>query len=45
MEHAGLMNDVELVIGAPVMITLNIHTDLDVTNGVRGILEGIVLDG
>ena len=45
MECAGLMNDVELAIGAPVMVTLNIHTNLDVANGVRGILEGIVLDG
>lgn len=44
LERAGLMKDVELTIGAPVMVTLNIHTDLDVANGVRGVLEGIVLD-
>ena len=44
MERAGLMKDVELAIGAPVMVTLNIHTELDVTNGVRGVIEGIVLD-
>ena len=44
MERAGLAKDVELAIGAPVMVTLNIHTDLDVANGVRGVIEGIVLD-
>ena len=38
------MKDVELAIGAPVMVTLNILTDLDVANGVQGIIEGIVLD-
>lgn len=38
------MKDIELAIGAPVMVTLNIHTDLDVANGVRGEIEGIVLD-
>jgi hypothetical protein len=27
-----------------VMVTLNIHTDLDIANGVCGIIEGIVLD-
>lgn len=43
-KRAGLTKDVELANGALVMITLNIHTDLDVANGVRGILEGIVLD-
>lgn len=44
MDCAGLMKDVELAIGAPVMVTLNIHTELDVANGVRRIIEGIVLD-
>jgi ATP-dependent exoDNAse (exonuclease V) alpha subunit len=44
MDRAGLMKDVELALGAPVMVTLNIHTDLDITNGVHGVIEGIVLD-
>jgi PIF1-like helicase len=44
MERGGLMKDVELAIGASVMVTLNIHTELDVANGVRGTIEGIVLD-
>ena len=43
-ERAGLSKDVELAIGAPVMVTLNILTDLDVANGVRGRIEGVVLD-
>ena len=43
-DRAGLAKDVELAIGAPVMVTLNILTDLDVANGVRGTIEGIVLD-
>ena len=38
------MKEVELAIGAPVMVTLNIHMELDVANGVRGVIEGIVLD-
>jgi hypothetical protein len=38
------MKDIELAIGALVMVTLNILTDLDVANGMRGIIEGIVLD-
>ena len=44
MGHGGLMKEVELAIGAPVMVTLNILTDLDVANGVRGMIEGIVFD-
>ena len=44
MERGGLMKDMELAIGAPVMVTLNISTDLDVANGVRGEVEAIVLD-
>ena len=39
LERGGLMKDVELAIGAEVMVTLNIHTDLDVPNGVRGLLK------
>ena len=38
------MKDVELAVGTPVMVTLNIHMDLDIVNGVRGVLKGIVLD-
>ena len=34
MERAGLMKEVELVIGAPVMVMLNIHMELDIANGV-----------
>ena len=44
METGGLMKDLELAIGAPVMVTQNILTDLDVANGVRGEIEGIVFD-
>jgi hypothetical protein len=44
LDRAGLMKDIELAIGAPVMVTLNIHTDLDIANGVRGVIEGVVLD-
>ena len=38
------MRETEIAIGAEVMVTLNIHTDLDVANGVRGVVEGLVLD-
>ena len=34
LERGGLMKEVELVIGVPVMVMFNIHTDLDVANGV-----------
>jgi hypothetical protein len=44
MERGGLMKEMELAVGAPVMVTLNILTDLDVANGVRGEVEAIVLD-
>jgi len=44
MDRAGLAKEIELAIGAPVMVTLNIQTDLDVANGVRGTVEGIILD-
>ena len=43
-DRGGLAKQTELAIGASVMVTLNILTDLDVANGVRGIIEGIVLD-
>ena len=44
MDHGGLMKEIELAIGAPVMVTVNIQTDLDLANGVRGTIEAIVLD-
>ena len=44
MDRGGLMKDVELAIGAPVMVTSNIFTDLDVANGVRGEIVAIVLN-
>ena len=44
MERAGLVKEVKLAIGAPVMVTLNIHTDLDVANGVQGRIKAIILD-
>ena len=44
MGHGGLMKEVELAIGALVMVTLNILTDLMLQNGVRGTIEGIVFD-
>ena len=43
-DRGGLAKETELAIGASVMVTLNILTDLDVVNGVRGTIEGIVLD-
>ena len=43
-DRGGLMRETEIAIGAEVMVTLNIHTDLDVANGVRGVVEGLVLD-
>ncbi|KZT57478.1 hypothetical protein CALCODRAFT_419311, partial [Calocera cornea HHB12733] len=43
-EQSGLPQDVPLVIGMEVMVTLNVQTDLDVANGARGQLVGIGLD-
>jgi hypothetical protein len=43
-ERGGLSKEIELAIGAPVMVTMNILTDMDVANGVRGRIEGIVFD-
>jgi hypothetical protein len=43
-ERGGLSKTIDLAIEASVMVTLNILTDLDVANGVRGVIEGIVLD-
>jgi hypothetical protein len=42
-ERAGLMKIVELAIGMPVMVTLNVHTELDIANGSRGEIKGIIL--
>ena len=44
MERGGLMKNVELAIGIPVMVTLNILTDLDVANGVQGEIVAIMMD-
>ena len=38
-----LPHQVELAIGAKVMITDNVETDLDITNGAHGEIVGIVL--
>lgn len=43
-ERAGLPNLVELAIGMQVMVTYNVETELDVANGSRGEIVGIVLD-
>jgi ATP-dependent exoDNAse (exonuclease V) alpha subunit len=42
-ERAGLTKGVELMIGMPVMVTTNIQTELDIANGSRGEIVGIVL--
>jgi hypothetical protein len=42
-ERAGMQKTVELAIGMPVMVTSNIHTELDIANGSRGEVVGIVL--
>jgi ATP-dependent exoDNAse (exonuclease V) alpha subunit len=42
-ERAGLMKTVELSIGMPVMVTSNVRTELDIANGSRGEVVGIVL--
>jgi hypothetical protein len=38
-----LPNVVKLAVGMKVMVTANIETDLDVTNGARGEIVGIIL--
>jgi hypothetical protein len=43
-ECTSLMKEIELAIGALVMVTLNIFMDLDMANGVQGTIEEIVLD-
>ena len=42
-ERAGLTKTVELSVGMPVMVTTNVHTELDVANGSRGEVVGVVL--
>ena len=44
MEQGGLMKEIELAIGIPVMVTFNVRTELDVANGVRGVIEAIMMD-
>jgi PIF1-like helicase len=43
-ERGGLPDVVDLCIGMKVMVTFNIRTDLDVSNGSRGEIVDIVLD-
>ncbi|KAF8578937.1 hypothetical protein K439DRAFT_434066 [Ramaria rubella] len=40
----GLPDKVEIALGMKVMVTTNVDTDLDVANGTRGGLVGMVLD-
>ena len=40
----GLPEFVHLAIGMKVMVTSNLQTDLDITNGARGVISGIVLN-
>lgn len=42
-ERAGLMKSVEMAIGMLVMVTWNVHTELDVANGSREEIVGITL--
>ena len=34
----------EIAIGMPVLVTQNINTELDITNGARGTIVDIILD-
>jgi hypothetical protein len=43
-EKSGLPDTVELAEGLEVLVTWNVQTDLDVTNGARGVITKIVLD-
>jgi hypothetical protein len=40
----GLPDEVQMCIGMKVMVTLNVNTDIDVTNGAQGVIVGIKLD-
>lgn len=44
LKHVPLPGKCELAIGAKVMVTFNVETELDITNGSRGFVHGIVLD-
>jgi len=43
-KRKDLPETIELAIGMKVMVTSNIATDLDITNGARGVITDIVLD-
>ena len=43
-KHGELQEEVEFAIGMKVMVTENLETDLDVTNGARGTIVGIMLN-
>ena len=40
----GLADEIEIAIGMKVLVTYNLETELDITNGVRGIITDIILD-
>lgn len=39
-----LPNTVQIAVGMKVMVTQNVETDLDITNGARGVIVDIILD-
>ncbi|QRV77239.1 ATP-dependent DNA helicase PIF1 [Ceratobasidium sp. AG-Ba] len=43
-EQNGLPDQIRIAIGMKVMVTTNINTDIDITNGARGEIVGIKLD-
>ncbi|KAG8726421.1 hypothetical protein FRC12_023412, partial [Ceratobasidium sp. 428] len=43
-EKNGLPDEVLIAIGIKVMVTWNVNTNIDVTNGARGVIVGIKLD-
>ncbi|QRV95124.1 Helitron helicase-like domain at N-terminus [Ceratobasidium sp. AG-Ba] len=43
-EKNGLPDEVPIAIGLKIMVTLNVDTNIDVTNGARGEIVGIKLD-
>ncbi|KAG8764056.1 hypothetical protein FRC12_008301 [Ceratobasidium sp. 428] len=43
-ERGGLPDEVQLAIGMKVMVTLNVSTEIDVTNRARGVIVGIKLN-
>lgn len=40
----GLPDLVEVAVGMEVMVTVNVETELDVTNGARGVVHEVILD-